>query len=81
MEGGLARLKPCKGAFHVASYDASGIVEEADQAGTYQKNIEKMNVMRAKMEKEYENKAKAEKEAREKAEKEKVSKKKPVSFY
>ena len=37
MEGGLAQLKPCKGAFHVASYDASGIVEEADQAGTYQK--------------------------------------------
>jgi serine/threonine protein kinase len=43
------------------------------------KNIEQMNVMRAKMEMEYENKAKAEKEAREKAEKEKVSKKRPVS--
>ena len=37
MEGGLKQLKPVKGAFHVASYDASGIVEEADQAGTYQK--------------------------------------------
>jgi serine/threonine protein kinase len=46
-----------------------------------QKNIKKMNVMRAKMEKEYENKAKVKEEAREKTEKEKVPKKKPVSFY
>jgi hypothetical protein len=56
-------------------------IEERVKEEMKQKNIEKMNVMRAKMEQEYENKAKAEKEARDKAEKEKVSKKKPVSFY
>jgi len=37
IEGGLKQIKPVAGALHVVSYDASGVVETADQAGSFQK--------------------------------------------